>query len=55
MTPSPEEVDEVELTLGYYLLVFRIPVVSRRGLREGVEQLLEYFVTERGKTPDARI
>lgn len=43
MTPSPEEVDEVELTFGYYLLVFRIPVVSRRGLREGVEQLLEIF------------
>lgn len=49
MTPSPEEVDEVELTLGYYLLVFCIPVVSRRGLREGVEQLLEIFCNREGE------
>lgn len=37
MTPSPEEVDEMELTLGYYLLIFHMLVVSRHGLWEGVE------------------
>lgn len=37
MTPSPEEVDEIKLTLGYYLLIFCMLVVSRCGLQEGVE------------------
>lgn len=38
MTPSPEEVDEIKLTLGYYyFLTFCMLVVSRCGLRQGVE------------------
>lgn len=37
MTPSAEGADEIKLTLGYYLLISCMPVVSRCGLWEGVE------------------
>lgn len=37
MTPSLEEADEIELTLGYYFSICCMPVVSRCGLQEGVE------------------